>query len=229
MEDRILNEKINKLALLGLAFLPFIVLALELMVLLIESLFYGTTDLRTLDVSGSIIHWICTIVVWSAGLFLLNILSRKVGYKIFENNNKPQKINWIIVGIIIIIIGIGSYITWDMRFKPLVEFSYFINKYNSIGIILFILQYIYYFIESMLFLAIVVFAQEFGEKTFKNKIIPWGGIMCGLTWGLGHIITQDIFTGLYALLCGIFYGVVYIQLRKNIKYVYIIIAIMFII
>jgi hypothetical protein len=81
----------------------------------------------------------------------------------------------------------------------------------------------------MLFLALVVFAQEFGERTFKNKTVPWGGIICGLTWGLGHIITQDLFTGIYSLMVSIFYGLVYLQTKKNVKYAYIIIAAMFMI
>jgi hypothetical protein len=229
LEDNILNEKINKFIFLGLAFLPFLVLALELVILLIESVFYGTMDFWTLDVHAIIIHWICTIIVWSAGLFILNVFSKRIGYNIFDNNNKPKIINMLIVGIIIIITVAGSYISWETRFKPFVEFTNFTNKYNNLGIMVFIFQYLYYITESMLFLAIVVFAQEFGERTFKLQIIPWGGIVCGLTWGLGHILTQDLFTGIYSFLVSIFYGVVYLQVKKNVKYAYIITAIMFMI
>jgi hypothetical protein len=211
-----------------LAFLPFGVLALELLVMMIETLFYGTMDIWT-NVRLLIIHWICTIIVWCAGLFVLNILSGKTGYNIFENKNRPKIINWIIIGVIMIITAIGSYIAWDMRFKPFVEFNNFTKRHGDMGIVVFVFQYIYYMVESMLFLAIVVFTQEFGERTFKNKIIPWGGIMCGLTWGLGHMITQDLFTGIYSLMVSLFYGAIYIQSKKNIKYAYIIIAVMFII
>jgi hypothetical protein len=224
-----MNEKTNKFIFLFLALLPFVILALEMVVLLVESLFYGTMDLKSLHFHTIIIHWISTIIVWCFGLFILNILSKKAGYNIFEYKNKPALINWIIIGIIIIFSAIGSYIAWEMRFKPYVEFSRFLSRYGKIGIIAFIFQYLYYIVESMLFLAIVVFAQEFGERTFLKKLVPWGGIMCGLTWGLGHIITQDLFTGIYSLIISILFGVVYIQTKKNIKYAYIIIAIMFII
>jgi hypothetical protein len=223
-----MTEKTNKFAFLGLAFLPFGLLALELLVMMVESLFYGTMNIWT-NVRSIIIHWICTIILWCIGLFVLNVFSRKVGYNIFEYKNRLKIINWIIIGAIIIITAIGSYIVWEMRFKPFVEFNNFIKKYGDMGIMVFVFQYIYYIVESILFLAIVVFAQEFGERTFKNKIIPWGGIMCGLTWGLGHIITQDLFTGIYSLMVSIFYGVIYIQSKKNVKYAYIIIAAMFII
>ena len=223
-----MNKKTNKFVFLGLALLPFVILGLEGVVLLIESLIYGTTDFSTFGVKGNIIHWICTIIAWGISIFVLNLLSKKAGYNVFENKSKPKLINWIIVGALVIITIIISYINWDMRFKPFVEYHYFINKYNSIGITLFITQYLYYFIESMLFLAIIIFGQEFGERMFKNRIIPWGGILCGLTWGLVHIISKEsMTTGLSFLLVSIFYGVVYIQLKKNIKYAYITIALMF--
>jgi hypothetical protein len=229
LEDKILDTKINKFAFLGLAFFPFLVLALELVIVLIESIFYGTMDFWTLDIHAIIVHWICTIIVWSVGLFIMNILSKKINYNIFKNSGKPKIINLLIIGVIIIITAIGSYISWEMRFKPFVEFTNFINKYNSMGIVVFIFQYLYYILESMLFLAIVIFAQEFGEKTFKLQSIPWGGILCGLTWGLGHLLTQDLFTGIYSFIVSIFYGVVYLQIKKNVKYAYIIMALMFMI
>ena len=224
-----MNEKTNKFCFLGLAFLPFVILAMESAVVLIESLFYGTMDFSTLNLRTGIIHYSCTMIIWCTGLFGLYILSKKAGYNIYENKNKPKTINWIIVGIIVIVTAIGSIIAWEMRFKPFVEFNNFINRFGTIGIMAFIFQYIYYLVESMLFLALIVFAQEFGERAFKNKIIPWGGIMCGLTWGLVHIFSQNLFTGIYGLILSIFYGVVYMQLQKNLKYAYIIIAIMFMI
>jgi hypothetical protein len=222
-----MDQKSNKFTFLGLAFLPFGVLALEFGIALIQYLFYGTMDFWKLKVRAIIIHWICTIIIWSTGLLVLNILSKKAGYHVFENKNSPKIVNWIVVGIIIVITVIGSFMVWEMRFKPFAEFNGFIKKYGNIGIAAFVFQYMYYLIETMLFLAIIIFAQEFGEKTFKNNLLPWGGIMCGLTWGLGHIATQDLFTGIYFLIESVFYGIVYIQLKKNVRYAYIIIAVMF--
>jgi hypothetical protein len=224
-----MKEKTKKIGFFILATLPFALLGMEIIVLLIESLFYGTMDFWALPFQAIIIHWICTIIVWCSGLFLLNLFSKKIGYNIFENINKPTLINWIIVGIIIILAAIVSYVSWEMHFKPIVEFNGLKNRYGNIGIVAFIFQYLYYIVESMLFLAIIVFGQEFGERAFKTKIIPWGGIMCALTWGLAHILTQNLSTGIYSFFVSILYGLVYLQMKKNIKYAYIIIAIMFMI
>ena len=51
--------------------------------------------------------------------------------------------------------------------------------------------------------------------------------MCGLTWGLVHILTKDLATGLGCLVMSILYGIVYLLLKKNIRYAYIIISLMF--
>lgn len=222
-----MSEKTKKLAFLGLALLPFVILAFEMFILLIESTFYGTMDIFTLPFYAVIIHWICTIVIWIFGLFVLYYLSKKAGYNVFEYKNRPTLKNWIIVVVIVIFTAIGSYIIWGMRFKPFAEYGGHFNKYYNMAIVTFIFQYLYYLVESMLFLAIVVFAQEFGELAFGKKIVPWGGIMCGLTWGLGHIITQGLLTGIYSFFVSILFGVVYLQMKKYVKYAYIIIALMF--
>lgn len=51
--------------------------------------------------------------------------------------------------------------------------------------------------------------------------------MCGLTWGLVHILTKGLATGLGCLVMSILYGIVYLLLKKNIRYAYIIISLMF--
>jgi len=222
-----MNEKTKKFAFLGLSLLPFVVVIFETLILLVESMFYGTMYIFTLPFHAVIIHWSCTIIIWCFGLFVLYFLSKKAGYNVFRYKNKPTLKNLIIVVIIVILTAIGSYIIWGMRFKPFAEYKGHFNKYYSMAIVTFIFQYLYYLAESMLFLAIVIFAQEFGEMAFGKKIIPWGGIMCGLTWGLGHIMTKDLLTGIHGFFVSILFGVVYLQMKKNVKYAYIIIALMF--
>ena len=51
--------------------------------------------------------------------------------------------------------------------------------------------------------------------------------MCGLTWGLVHILTKDLATGLGCLVMSLLYGEVYCLLKKNIRYAYIISSLIF--
>ncbi|HBT96088.1 MAG TPA: hypothetical protein DEB24_08500 [Coriobacteriia bacterium] len=101
------------------------------------------------------------------------------------------------------------------------------ERFGQQGIIAFIAQYVYYTFEGGLFLAIIVFGQKFGELVFKNHKIPWGGILCGLTWGLGHIFTQDMLTGITAVTSAVFFGLAYLLLKKNIRFAYPIITLIF--
>ena len=228
-EGKELKEKASPY--LGMALLPFVFLGLELLVLFIESLFYGTMDFTEVidhhGVFASLIHWGATCLVWVTGAWFLYFLSKRKGYNIFENNSKAPPMNWIIVSALLVLSIIASYLTLDMRFKPVAEFAEMINRFGNQATLAFIGQYIYYIVESALFLTIVVFGQKFGEIIIKKTNIPWGGILCGLTWGLGHILTQDVFTGIYAAAGSIAYGVVYLLLNRNVRLTYPVIALMF--
>lgn len=50
---------------------------------------------------------------------------------------------------------------------------------------------------------------EWQDKISSRWSIPWGGIMCALTWGLVHILTKDLATGLGCLVMFLLYGGVY--------------------
>jgi hypothetical protein len=224
-----MSEKNKKKIFLVLAVLPVLVLAMEFVIVFIESLFYGTIDFSTLGIFAALKHWFFTIIIWGLCVFFLYIFSKKNGFNPFDNNENPPVKNWIIVCILVLFSIFVSYISWDMRFKPIAEFKGFITRYNEQGVIAFIIQYLYYLVESILILSIIIYAQEFGERICKNKFIPWGGIAGTLTWGLGHILSKGVMVGILSFAVSIIFGIVYLLLRKNIHYAYFIIALMFIV
>lgn len=101
-----------------------------------------------------------------------------------------------------------------------------VQEYN--GIVEFVFQNVYYMFEAALILLTIAFGQKFGETLIKRGSLPYGGIFLALTWGLIHILLQGGQTGVYAFLMSILYGLVYILLKKNIRYSYMMIAIIFI-
>jgi len=214
-----------------MALSTFLIIALELLVLFIGSLFYGTMDFTKITelkgVSASLIHWGITCVVWGAGAWFLYVVAKKRGFFILENKSKAPYLNWIIVFALLGLSIFSQYLSLDMRFKALVEFQYMQRTFENQAVIAFIAQYIYYLVESVLILALVVFGQKFGEVAFNKNNVPWGGILCGLTWGLGHILSQDFVTGIFAASISFAYGIVYLLLKKNVRYAYPIIALMF--
>lgn len=102
------------------------------------------------------------------------------------------------------------------------------QEWESRGPLLFTFQYLYYFAEGFLISIVIVFGQLACEKWFKNDEIPYGGIILGLTWGLGHIISKgNVMTGVLSALGGFLFGVVYLFVNKDYRKAFPIITLLF--
>lgn len=124
----------------------------------------------------------------------------------------------------VIIISISILYTSSVwkGFKPVIELS-------DLGVAKFLIQYIYYAFESLLMVLIIAHGQKAFDNWFAIKYIPFGGILLAVTWGLIHIFTQGVATGIYAIIQAILYGSIYIILNKDYKFTYMAIALMFMI
>lgn len=115
---------------------------------------------------------------------------------------------------------IYTTVAWN-GFKPVIEFS-------NLGAGRFFTQYVYYTFESLLITLIVAHGQTALENWFgRTKWIPYGGVLLAATWGLVHISTQDIATGIFSIIQALLFGSIYMVLHKNYKLSYIAIAVMF--
>lgn len=52
----------------------------------------------------------------------------------------------------------------------------------------------------------------------KDCQFPWGGVILGLSWGLIHILSKNLSTGLTAFVTGIFFGLIHNWLGKDLKW-----------
>ena len=109
-----------------------------------------------------------------------------------------------------------------LHLKPLSELRYFLRTYGRAGISVFLLQHLYYLLESALILFIIVFGQEAGES-----LIPWGGIFCALTWGMLHGLTKDWETALFSLILSAFFVLCYFAANRRMFPAYLAIALIF--
>lgn len=197
---------------LGYALYAFGGLGLEILLMMIETSVFGTVS-NEWTIAQSIIHWVLTCVIWGCiGFLLIKQLP--------QTKHKITFTNWAITGIVFITSIIYTSITWG-GFKPALEFA-------TNGTSRFIFQYIYYVFEGLLITLIVAHGQKAFECWFKSiKIVPFGGILLAVTWGLIHILTQGNSTGLYAFIQALLYGVIYLSLNKNFKLSYVVITLMF--
>ena len=113
--------------------------------------------------------------------------------------------------------------------KFISEYSNFIATSGVIGVIGATLQHLYYFAEMVLCCYMLRAFQKAGENLFRNKNIPYGGIVLGVLWGLiVHTISKDISVGLYMLVLSIVWGVIYLVSGRKRWLTYILMTVMFI-
>ena len=188
---------------------------------LLEPLIYGVS-LKDFSTTQSILHWILTCITWGGVAYILIYLAKKKNnFDILEKRKKLKGWQWIVAVAFVIFSFIVSYISWN-GFKVVKEFQ-------ANGLLKFIFQYIYYLFETLLFMLIIVFGQKAFEIWTKKKNVPWGGILCGITWGLSHILSKGNLTvGLLAALSGFMFGAVYLLVNRDIKKTYFFLYLMFV-
>ncbi|MEK3758788.1 hypothetical protein MKZ07_10105 [Paenibacillus sp. FSL P4-0338] len=165
------------------------------------------------------IHWGLTCLLWgSMALFLIRLSKRKYDFDMMNLHAAPDAKEWLLAVVVSVIAIAATTIVWE-GFKPVQEYK---------DAVRFVFQNIYYLFEAALILLTIAFGQKFGETLFKRDRLPYGGIFLALTWGLIHILLQGGATGVYAFFMSLLYGTIYIMLRKNVRYSYLVIAVVFV-
>lgn len=215
------KTKITGMDYLGLGLYAFGGLGMEVLyAYLLEPVLYGA-PMQEWTSGQTVIHWILTCITW--GIFAV-VLIRTSGTKYqFPLTKKGDKLSLIRVGVCVLFIAaafVVDYMIWD-GFKVYLE-------YAGKGLLLFTFQYIYYAFETMLFLLIIVFGQKACEVWFHKENFPFGGIICGVTWGLAHLFTKDILTGITGIFLGVALGSVYLVVNRDLRKAYVVMFLMFV-
>lgn len=187
----------------------------------IEPVIYGT-GMNEFSTMQHILHWIITCAIWGAiAVWLVRDIKKRCGWDMMAEGTPMKPWQWaVIVAGCVCAVWIVS-MNWD-GLK-------FIEEFKRRGALLFTFQYIYYAFETLLFMLIIVFGQKACELWFKKEVVPYGGIICGLTWGLAHIFTKgSLSTGLWGLVLGFLMGAAYLLTNRDIKKTYVVLFIMFV-
>ena len=207
------------------ALIAFACLGIEVLIaLVLEPLVYGRqmndwTDLQNIS------HWIITCICWGAAFYFLSkAAKKKCGYNLFAPQAKVKPWQWAVVAVLFVLMLVYSWFDWNGS-KVVKEF-----RYN--GWLKFIFQYIYYVFETGLVYLIIAFGQKAFEEWFhqgKQVMIPYGGLLAGLTWGLAHMFTKgSLDFGLALLIVSVFYGLTWLLLNRDIRKAYPVLFLMFV-
>lgn len=206
---------------LGLALYAFTGLGMEVIyAYFLEPILYGTS-MESWSTGQTISHWILTCITW--GIFAYVLIRKAEGkyqFPIMAKGNVMHLWQWGLCLLFLVLAFGMDYVDWG-GFKVYLEF---VRR----GPLLFVFQYIYYAFETMLFLLIIVFGQKACEVWFQRTNIPYGGIICGFTWGLAHVFTKNLLTGLLGLVLGFAMGGVYLLVNRDLRKAYIVLFLMFV-
>ena len=167
---------------MGLGILVFLTLALEAVVLLAESAVYGAAPSALLQ---TCIHWTLTCSVWCAGLALVYKAARRRELFGAEEKENLRPVQWISLAVITAAGVLFMAASWNMTFKPLAEWSRFVETFGSAGMAGFLFQYLYYLAESAIILTVIMLGQRAGELFSVREgtpLFPGGGcsvLCCG--------------------------------------------------
>lgn len=218
---KIMNKKMGW-NFLSLAVTAFGGLGIEMLyAFILEPVLFGA-QMGSWSDGQSIMHWILTCVTWAAvGIWLVRSAKKNYSLDILSMHGKLQAWQWAAVLAMLAVSVIIQYLDWG-GLKFVIEFQ-------RLGAVLFLFQYLYYAFETLLFLMIIVFGQKACELWIGHDKIPYGGIVCGLTWGLGHILSKGgLLIGLHGLLWGILLGTAYLVVNKDIRKAWAVLFLMFV-
>ena len=217
-----MNKKITGFDFLSLGLSAFGALGLEaLYAYLIEPVLYKG-PMQDWTKAQTIFHWIITCLTWGlAAFYLIRTAKRKYGFRLFDRTPPMKLWQWAATAGAVLFSLFMSYMSWG-GFKLWMEFQ-------KKGPLLFSFQYIYYAFETVLFMLIIVFGQKAFEIWTDNRMLPYGGILCGLTWGLVHALTKgSIWIGLEGLVLGFMLGAAYLLVNRDIRKTYVVLLLMFV-
>lgn len=207
---------------LALGIASFLAFGMEFILALVEMKVYNPTRDGAFSFSFSQIlcHWILTYIIWGSLAFLLHVVAKKkLNFDMFSFKGKINASSLFIILVMCTLHIIYATYSWDWQLKPLAEYNGFVNFFGNSGRIAFIFQVVYYFFEGLVMMVLIAFGQEYGERQFGKKNIPWGGILLALTWGLFHYITKfSLETAISCSLIAVYFGICYLLLKKNAFY-----------
>lgn len=226
--------KSNGLQFFLLALLCFFALGYDLLQLYIDKLLFRSAVAENLFSSPwyvLVVHWLCVILVWLAFIFIMvKWIKNRPGSEIFRIKRNKSLVYFIPAAVVLSICLAFLEQLIDPAVMPQIyrEYLAFKASYGSMGVIVSIVQNIYYITEAGLVVILVVLFQLAGEAWTKKEKIPWGSIGLLLTWGLGHL-THGGLTTVWVCIFAALVGVFYIISKKHIIPSYIMILLVFII
>ena len=168
------------------------------------------------------LHVLITALSWGVAAYLIaRIAKNKLDFDVLTKGSKMKlwQVSAVLLGIAISVSAV--YLQYG-KFRLVLE-------YNQ-DVTYMVFQYFYYMVEALMILLIVIFAQKAFDIWTKKPNVPWGGIICAVTFGILHFVSSgavDIPRGIFATIAGFFFGASYLFTNRDFKKSWLILFLMF--
>lgn len=156
-------------------------------------------------------------IIWGVGAFCILVSMKKRNEaELYYINDHMADRDWLILFFVVmggISIAVRNYLYAGM--KPL-----FIREFFSGYPLYTIRNILYYPLEVLLMLELLIYAQRAGEHLTKKARIPWGVFALFFLWGLPHF-SHGFEDGIASALSAFIYAIPFYASDKKIKVSYI--------
>lgn len=218
-----MNTQIKWTKYLGLSLITFGGFLLEYFTILVIDMMILGVDISNYQLAQRNTHLIINSLVWLAYIGMIIYFSNKK-YNFFSelNTEKPSKKDLMIVLLCLLACKVMTFIDWHTL--------KIIGEASGKDVIQFLLQYLYYLVEVLLVLMVIVYGQKAFEVLYqKTTNIPFGGIVLAFTWGAFHFVSRgvglEIWNGISCMIFSLLAGTMYVRLKKQLGYSYLLISI----
>lgn len=174
-------------------------------------------DFISMLISNPILAFGISPVIWGIGAFgILTRMKKQSEEEWHDTNSHLVGRDWLIIFFVVmggISIAMRNYLYSGM--KPL-----FIREFFSGYPLYTIRNILYYPLEVLLMLELLIYAQRAGEYLTKKAGIPWGALALFFLWGLPHLV-HGFEDGMVSALNAFVYVIPFYASSKKIKVSYI--------
>lgn len=170
-------------------------------------------DFISLSMPNQILAFGISPIIWGIGAFLiLNIMKKQNKENMLYINASLSSRDWLILFFAItsgISAAAGIYFYGEL--KPLL-----IREFFSGYPLYTVRNLIYYPLELLLMLELLIYAQSAGESLTKKAEIPWGALALFFLWGLPHL-AHGLEDGMVSASKAFVYAIPFYASGKNLK------------
>lgn len=173
-------------------------------------------DFISLFIPNQILAFGISPVIWGIGAFFIFIKMKKQNEgELYHINAHLTGKDWLIIFFVVmssISIGVRNYVYVGM--KPLV-----IREFFSGYLLYTIRNILYYPLEVLLMLELLIYAQRAGECLTRKSEIPWGALALFFLWGLPHLF-HGFEDGIVSALNAFVYAIPFYVSKKKLNVSY---------